>query len=203
MFQQLNIAVLPQKYLKDPDQTTPPDIVVVPGFFGDCCSFPVGLQPALVCMAAARAASAQGSAQPCLSSREGEEATMPEGWILHSLFMPSLPCILWFMVRKMPTAEWRLCNVIAQASGEKTRAWKSAFVCLDHPLSSQIIVPPRAACKHTRLVGLEVQQARLLWAGESDNATTCSSLQRECLARKENWQAQCLLSVLKSRTSHP
>lgn len=53
MFQQLNIAVLPQKYLKDPDQTIPPDPGVVPGFFGDGCSFPLGEQPALVCVAAA------------------------------------------------------------------------------------------------------------------------------------------------------
>lgn len=30
MFQQLSIAVLPQKYLKHPDQTTPPDTVLMP-----------------------------------------------------------------------------------------------------------------------------------------------------------------------------
>lgn len=51
----------------------------------------------------------------------------------------------------MPQAGWRLCNVIAHTQDEKTSAWESAFVCLDHPLSSQIIAPSRAACEDMNL----------------------------------------------------
>lgn len=45
--------------------------------------------------------------------------------------------------------------MIAHAEDEKTSAWESAFVCLDHPLSSQIIVPSRAACGYMKPCGLE------------------------------------------------
>lgn len=69
--------------------------------------------------------------------------------------MPSLPCISWLMVRKMPKAESRLRNVFAYLQDEKTSAWESAFVCLDHPLSSQIIVPSRTACEYMNPCGVE------------------------------------------------
>lgn len=41
--------------------------------------------------------------------------------------------------------------MIAHTQDERTSAWESAFVCLDHPLSSQIIAPSRAACEDMNL----------------------------------------------------
>lgn len=166
-FQQLNIAVLPQEYLKDPDQTTPPHTVVVLGFSGDCCSFPVGLQPALVCVAAARAVRAQHS--PAWAPGKERKPHHQKGKFF-SLSMPSLPCLLWFLVRKVPKAESRLSNVIAQASGEKTRAQNSAFICLDHPFCHhrQSFLPEL----HVNTPALWGQ--RLLWAGAGDRATAPS-----------------------------
>lgn len=186
MFQQLNIAVLPQKCLKDPDQTTPPvDIVVVLGFSGDCCSFPVGFQPAL------------GSCGCCQS----------RVWAPGKERKPQSQKGKFFIVSLC-----HLCLVLCDSwLGKCPRQNKGSVMWLlrhqvSLPLSSFVITNNRSSqscCEHASLVGSEAQPERLLWPAGSDRGTTHSSLQCECLARKEKWQAQGLLSVLKSGTSHP
>lgn len=144
---------------------------MVLGFSGDCCSFPAGLQPALVCVAAARAVRAQHS--PAWAPGKERKPHHQKGKFF-SLFMPSLPCVLWFLVRKMPKAESRLSNVIAQASGEKTRAQDSVFVCLDPFCHHRQPFLPELRVNTPALWG-----QRLQWAGAGDRATAlhCS----ECL----------------------